>query len=701
MKHTFAITPRVIAHLGEDLIKNENIALVELVKNSYDAQATFCEVEFFFIGDELSKITITDDGVGMDLDTIENAWLVIGTDNKKKQLEHPSSGRLPLGEKGIGRLGVHKLGRKIHIQTHKFGYNEVVIDIDWTKLEKANSIDDFSIQVTEQIPSSLPIPHGTKITISDLKGDWNRRKLRNVYRDLASLNSPFNERTDSFVVEVKSNTNVFEGLPPIADILKVAMYRGHCVIDGDEIKDFYYQFTPWESLSNIRGREVRALSEDDKYLKRRKDIATSRNRNKIVLEDFSLSDYKIGKIILDFFIFEKDTAVFSFMNMERTILNSYLRENSGVRVYRDGVRIYNYGEKDSDWLSLDLNRLKRAGDNISNNIIIGSVGISRRESTDLKEKTNREGFIENEAYFAFVDAVTYALDLITRYRNTDKRRLINVYKKDKRVIEPVLSDLNSAVEIIKDKVSDEKAREDILHYLNRVNDQYIEVRDILIRSANAGLNLGGVIHDMEKQVDALISCIENNNFESVKNIALNLEHIISGYTVFLKKTSIKTTNVSTIVSAVIDNNKFRFADHRIKIYSNRKNVDFEAKLSQTESIGALTNLIDNSIYWVSQSRQDDRKIYVYITDEIDNYISIVVCDNGCGFKMPPEQALRPFITGKPLNTGMGLGLHIAHEVMQAMKGKLLILDANEMDLPETAKKYQINKAIVALCFPKA
>lgn len=701
MKHTFAITPRVIAHLGEDLIKNENIALVELVKNSYDAQATFCEIEFFFIGDELSKVTITDDGIGMDLNTVENAWLVIGTDNKKKQLEHPSTGRLPLGEKGIGRLGVHKLGRKIRVQTHKNGHNEVLIDIDWTKLANAQSIDDFPIQITEHVLSSLPMPHGTKITISDLKGEWNRRKLRNVYRDLASLNSPFNERTDSFVVKVKSNTNVFEGLPPIADILKVAMYRGHCIIEGNEVKDFCYQFTPWDSLSNIQGKEIRSLSDEDRYLKRRKDIATSRTRNKVILEDFDLSDYKIGKIVLDFYIFEKDTAVFSFMNMERTILNNYLRENSGVRVYRDGVRIYNYGEKDSDWLSLDFNRLKRAGDNISNNIIIGSVGISRRDSADLKEKTNREGFIENEAYFAFVDAVTYVLDLITRYRNTDKRRLINIYKKDKRVIEPVLSDLSSAVEIVKDKVSDEKAREDILHYLNRVNDQYIEVRDILIRSANAGLNLGGVIHDMEKQVDALISCIENNNFESVKNIALNLEHIISGYTVFLKNTSIKTTNVSTIVSAVIDNNKFRFADHRIKIYSNRKKVDFEAKLSQTESIGALTNLIDNSIYWVSQSRQDDRKIYVYITDEIDNYISIIVCDNGCGFKIPPEQALRPFITGKPLNTGMGLGLHIAHEVMQAMKGKLLILDANEIDLPDTAKKYQINKAVVALCFPKA
>lgn len=701
MKHTFAITPRVIAHLGEDLIKNESIALVELVKNSYDAQASFCEVEFIFEGNELSQITITDDGIGMDLDTIENVWLVIGTDNKKKQLQHPSLGRLPLGEKGIGRLGVHKLGKKIHLKTHKAEHDEVDIDIDWSKLENAHSIDDFPIQVTEQEKTFLSTPHGTKITITDLKGEWNRRKLRNIYRDLASLNSPFNKRTDSFVVKVKSNTNVFEGLPPIEDILKVAMYRGHCVIDGDELKDFCYQFIPWNNLTNIQGREIRNLSEEDKFLKRRKDSVTSRTRSKIVLEDFNLSDYKIGKIVLDFYIFEKDTAVFSFMNMERTILNNYLRENSGVRVYRDGVRIYNYGEKDSDWLSLDLNRLKRAGDNISNNIIIGSVGISRRDSTDLKEKTNREGFIENEAYFAFVDAVTYGLDLITRYRNTDKRRLINVYKKDKRVIEPVLSDLSSAVEIVKDKVSDEKTREDILHYLNRVNDQYVEVRDILIRSANAGLNLGGVIHDMEKQVDALISCIDNDNFDSVKSIALNLEHIIAGYTVFLKKSSIQTTNISTIVSAVIDNTKFRFSDHRIKVYSNRKRVSFEAKLSKTESIGALTNLIDNSIYWVSQSRHEDRKIYVYITDEIEGYISIIVCDNGCGFKLPPEQALRPFITGKPLNTGMGLGLHIAHEVMQAMKGKLLILDANEIDLPDTAKKYQINKAVVALCFPKA
>ena len=109
MKHTFEITPRVIAHLGEDLIKNENIALVELVKNSYDAQASFCEVEFTFEGEFLSKITVTDDGTGMDLETIENVWLVIGTDNKKKQLQQKDIFHLYLEEILVETLKIYAI----------------------------------------------------------------------------------------------------------------------------------------------------------------------------------------------------------------------------------------------------------------------------------------------------------------------------------------------------------------------------------------------------------------------------------------------------------------------------------------------------------------------------------------------------------------------------------------------------------------
>lgn len=703
MEKSFTISPRVIAHLGEDLIKNESIALLELVKNSYDAYAIVCKVDFHYQGNRLTQITIEDDGKGMDRETIETVWLTIGTDNKKKQLEVGERERVPLGEKGIGRLGVHKLGRRIKMLTKAVGSPEVEVNIDWNELEYSKTIQDFRVSLEEHqalFDDDLE-HHGTKIIISDLKGTWDRRKVRAVYRDLTSLNSPFGSKNDSFRVEITTNSKVFEGLPSVEDILQVAMYRVHCTIEGGYISDFHYQFKPWAQLERIQGRTVDSLDDDDKQLLHRVEYEDERGKTKYKTESFSLSDYNIGKIEVEMAIFEKDASVFSLMNMERTILNNYLKENGGFRVYRDDVRVYNYGEKDNDWLSLDYRRILRAGGNIGNSLVLGAVSLDRRSSTDLKEKTNREGFIENDAYYAFVDAVAYAVDISTRYRNYDKDRLISIYKEDKRVVEPVVSELHTAMEMVERAVADHHDREDILNCLIRVNHQYQEVRDVLLRSANAGLNLGVVVHEIDKQVTALHGFAERGMLDDVKKIAERLEKTIGGYTVLLSNSSIKETPVSQIVGTVIETNQFRFHDHQIKVYSNRKKTDFKAYLSKAEAIAALTNLIDNSIYWVSKSRTEGRIIYIYITDQIKGYITVAVCDNGSGFKISPEMAIQPFVTGKPLGTGMGLGLHITHEVMVAMKGELVIFDKNEFELPDKAKDMGADWAIVALCFPTA
>ena len=117
MQKPFVVTSRVISHLGESLIKNESIALLELVKNSYDANAPHCWVDFDYKGGVLNRITVEDDGDGMTLDIVQTVWLVIGTDNKKKQLEKPISGRLPLGEKGIGRLSIATIGPSVLVVT--------------------------------------------------------------------------------------------------------------------------------------------------------------------------------------------------------------------------------------------------------------------------------------------------------------------------------------------------------------------------------------------------------------------------------------------------------------------------------------------------------------------------------------------------------------------------------------------------------
>lgn len=695
MKKSFSISPRILSHLGEDLIKNESIALLELVKNSYDACAKKCTINFVSTNNKLTKITIKDDGFGMNKETIENVYLTIGTDFKFKNIEPNICGRIPLGEKGIGRLGVHKLGNKIKLQSRALNSKEVSLTIDWTKLSEAKKIDDFTIDLNENdFPEVFRNGTGTEIIIEDLKTNWDRRELREVFRNLNSLNSPFSENNESFIVEVLSNENLFEGLPSFDEIKNSALYFGHCIMEGNKITKFNYDFKPWESLNKI----------DNGRTKTELDI--SEQELKIVDKDdyqIDLTQSQIGSIEFDLIIFELDSQIFSYVNSEKKSTKDYLRENGGIRVYRDGVRVYNYGEKDTDWLGIDLRRINRFGGNVSNNIIIGSVKIKRAESFGLREKSNREGFIENESYYKFVNAVDYALSLFVRERNVDKSVLSTLYKKNK-VIEPVLSDLSEVIHYVQVEVKDDGVKNEILKYLFRINTQYVEVKEILIKSANAGLNLSVVIHEIEKLISQLTGSIQRNENEKSISISLMLEKIIRGYSAMIKKSDIKNTSLSKIVEIALDNYEFRFSDHKIEIFSNWRDSKLSAFLAEAESISVLTNLLDNAIFWLCYARKEDRKISVYITDQIKiegkEYNSIVVSDNGPGFNIPPDVAIKPFMTGKPHNIGSGLGLHVGTEMMKGMKGHLIFLDKYDIIFPAVIIDNKVDKAIIAICFPK-
>lgn len=692
MKKSFSISPRILLHLGEDLIKNESIALLELVKNSYDACAKECIIKFQTNSEgKMEKIIIKDDGFGMNKNIIENVWLKIGTDYKLKRLEPNSCERIPLGEKGIGRLGVHKIGNEITLISKMNNSDEVEVYIDWKDLHYAKEIKEFEIEINENKNSeNFRNKTGTKITIEDLKSSWDKRELREVYRNLTSLNTPFSNNNDLFRVKIKSNSDLFEGLPDFNEIKKSALYYGHCKMDKDKITDFKYEFKPWETLIKVdKGRTLLLkdlISED---------LNICDEKGKLIDLDF----YKIGPIEFDLIIFEMDSQIFSYINSERKIIRDYLRENGGIRVYRDGIRVYDYGERDNDWLGIDLKRVHRVGGNVSNNIILGSVKLNRKNSFGLREKTNREGFIENNSYKAFVSAVNYALSIFVRERNVDKAILTTLYKKHK-VIEPVLSDLTEVIEIVENKVRPDETKNELLKYLYRINDQYVEVKEILIKSANAGLNLSVVIHEIEKLIADLTGSIERDEKEKAVFISKMLEKIIRGYSLMIKKSEFKKDNLSKIIQLALENYEFRFRDHKIKIVSNWNEVNKEAYFSEAEAISVLTNLLDNSIYWLSYAKKENRIISVYVTDQFKNYLSIIVSDNGPGFNIPTDIAIQPFITGKPHSLGSGLGLHVASEMMKAMKGKLIFLDKNEIDFPKNNFESKEANTIIGICFKK-
>lgn len=698
----FQITPRVIAHLGESLIKNESIALLELVKNAYDAKATRCEVSFEEIDGHISRITITDNGTGMDEKVIRNVWLVIGTDNKKKILEKESEDRYPLGEKGIGRLGVHKLGSRIQMVSKMLYQPEVELNIDWTKLDEVETIEEFPVDIKEHsIPSEfLQGDTGTKIVIESLKSQWDRRQLREVYRNIMSLNSPFENTSDQFKVIVSSNNpKLFTGLPAFEDIItNGGMYFGHCVMSGTRIREFRYEFKPWSTLTKVQaGRivTIEQLNEYDMQLMGLRDVEGSRKKEEYVID---LEAMKIGDVAFDIVIFEKDSAIFSYANIERSTINQYLAENGGVRVYRDNVRIYNYGERDNDWLGIDFKRVNRAGGNISNNIILGAVRLKRKDSQGLKEKTNREGFIEDDAYFVFRDAINNVLSLIVRCRNEDKERLTSLYKTN-RIVEPVITDLNEAIELVEKNVTGVTAKETILRCLKRINKQYIDVRDVLLKSANAGLNISIVIHEIEKQVAALMGSARRGEKDQVLAISHNIEQIVRGYTAMIRNSDMENLPLADAVQMAIQNFAFRFEDHVIRVIDNCSGNMLRAIYVKSQTISIVDNLLDNSIYWLKKDMTANPTISVFITDQIKGYHSIIVSDNGPGFNIGTDVAVKPFISGKPNNAGMGIGLHLANELMNEMKGKLAFYEKDDLELPDEVVRVGATKAIVALCFP--
>lgn len=203
----FKTRARLLSQLGQQLIKSESVALVELVKNSYDADASHCSVSLKNLEDkENASIVIEDDGCGMNAQIVKDVWMEIGTAYKseeKKQLRKtPIHRRNVLGEKGIGRFGVHRLGFDIEIVTRMENQNECVLKIDWKKIEESFYIEEFPVSLYERAPLVFEKGHGSRITITGLRDVWTRGRVRDIAREINSLSSPF-VSNESFLVDIK------------------------------------------------------------------------------------------------------------------------------------------------------------------------------------------------------------------------------------------------------------------------------------------------------------------------------------------------------------------------------------------------------------------------------------------------------------------------------------------------------------------
>jgi signal transduction histidine kinase len=679
---------RLLLLLGDQLIRDPGVAVFELVKNAFDADSPAATVTMSRLEDpSRGQIIVEDTGVGMDADTVSTVWLEPGTDNRIRQKERgeptPKYGRIPIGEKGVGRFAAHKLGNIIRLITRSAGSSEVVVEIDWENdFKQKRYLEEVEIKVVERIPEHFTGRRtGTRLEITRLRDTWSRGMVRDLSRAVNAISSPFSGVVGDFRTKLvlEDHNEWLDGLLDVRDVLKFSLYQAKCLLKGSKLT-YEYKFTPFPGMDRVEARKVThgLILGGPKHL-------------------LNLNDHNIGTVEIRLFVFDQDAKVLKLGEVtDKKGLKEFLNESGGVRVYRGGIRVYDYGERGNDWLGLGGRRVNVPAKRLSNNLLVGAVSLDIKKSVDLKfnrgliEKTNREGFVENGDYEAFRDAVVYAIQSIEVERNLDKRRIRNAYS-DSKLREPVLEDLTELREIVEKR----KLTGEIGPYLDRIETDFLAVRDRLLTSATAGLSLSVVIHEVEKGVAELLLAVEGEKAtHRIKALAKHLADLIEGYGALVRRSGVGLERASSLISQALFNLEMRLRVHKIELVKPPRLRDFQVKCSRRLIISTIMNLIDNSIWWLDNKWGEaagKKKILVEQLEDLDGHKAIVVADNGPGFIDPPDFLIEPFVSRKP--DGMGLGLHIASEVMKAQGGALVFPDHGDIDLPK-----EFDGAVVAVSF---
>ena len=691
---------RVLQLLGDELIGSPRLAVFELVKNAYDADANEVVVQLDLASKEEPTITVTDDGEGMSLDVLRTVWLVPGDDHRRRQREKnrrsPKHHRLPLGEKGLGRFAVHKLGNRIRLTTRAQDSDECVVDIDWNELIAKPYLDEAPVKIIVRPAEVFPEGRtGTRIEVLELRPPvWSRREVRRLHTQITSICSPFKEPGEfRAILEVPGNDNWIADLPDFAAIIDRAIWKFVFFLEDGKF-DWTYKFRQVPGFNLDR----RPVSKDGDRLKLPSMTGSGRMERKIVADDMTTRG--IGPILGEFHVFDRDREVLRRLGDTR-LLTRYLDENGGIRVYRDGIRVYNYGEQGDDWLGLDLRRVNIPTRRISRNIILGAVHLSLEASKELIEKTNREGFVENDACNRLRQIVLGALGALEEERQFDKERIRRFTEKPS---DPTVSRIEKPIQELRRALVKHDVAKTFEPYVAKIEQDYVSMQETLLAAGMSGLNLAVVFHEVERGVRALHQVIvEGQDMESAANQAQELMRVLDGFSTLLRRDSKKRHHARKLVVAARQYNFLRFRHHRIKYYCpllEDSSADFESTYSFGLVLGALNNLIDNSLYWLrvrwpelpEDGATSKRRLFLGTSDDLGDGPAIVVADNGVGFQSDvPEHLVRPFFTRKP--DGMGLGLYYANLAMELNGGQLIFPQRGEVDVPD-----EFDGAIVAMVF---
>lgn len=670
---------RLISLLGEELISDEPVAVVELVKNAYDADASSVLVKFECDNKgEAQTLSIVDDGVGMSLDTVLSAWLEPGTLMKKRGRQSPA-GRIYQGAKGVGRFAAARLASSLLMETKQEGEEEgVSVLLDWGNFNDDSYLDE--IVVDYQVGRIGILKHGTSLSLIGVQDrkQWTEDDYRALHNRLSRLISPFdNEFNSGFSVQLE--------VPGFADLTGVV--------------------EPHSLTNSPKYRMTGTLEEDGVFSGAIEVDGTVKKRLRSRRLGAKGEEVACGRLEVEIRAWDRDRPGLEPYTQEYgqniTEIRRILTEHCGVSMYRDGFRVHPYGEKGNDWLQLDARSRQAPTRCLANNQIVGAIRITQDDNPRLIDRTTREGLVHNEEYDSLSDWFVRVLAVLEEERYGLRPRGSTEPERQSALFEAF--DIGDVLESVDRELGKQhpvaklvKARsQDLQEGVKRLQEHYSRV----LLAAGIGQLVDVVVHEIgaplgkaTREVDYIRKLIlRSKNREALlealgedaeATLSEGFDRIdswldqIAGFRQRLAPKAAGRRNRATSFSVQdeIDDNlslyRSLLTKQGIEPSVVAPRTPIKVRMSRSNLGQVIANLLDNSIYWLTKHHGagNGGQLEIRLTKSKTGF-RIQVSDDGPGVAEEDEQRIFDQEFSRKPN-GMGLGLFICRQIIEPY-GRLL------------------------------
>lgn len=412
----FKPSARLQRYLGQELIADPNLAIIEFVKNAYDAGASLVLVDFELANSAETSLTIADDGVGMDLESFEKNWMHPGYSSKSPEApvegrqESGSAagkrqkGRVPVGEKGLGRLAAGRLGKTLEIFTRpRPDVPWLHVFFDWARFEDMTKLLEdvkipYDLEVTPEVP---PIRSGTYLIIRDLSFNWagrvpgrpvpgrKRTRLGRLKQDLELLIRPFGAFDQDFTTQLRSDivvsTDDVGYITPADAVERSADYSYNFSVDSDRESQVVIE------RELLRGDEIINALGGERREQLPPIVVSEEEQGKKAARPYTLECGPFRGT----FLYSPPPAAKRAREIDAI--------GSNVLLYRDGFLVEPYGLDGNDWVGVAARKAQRQGHALIQPMTFsGYVLISRDRNSEIKDMSNRQGLIDNDASEVFI-----------------------------------------------------------------------------------------------------------------------------------------------------------------------------------------------------------------------------------------------------------------------------------------------------------